>query len=437
MRFGAALVFARALRRLVRRGLDGRARVQGIGDGVRRGRFVVGLLVGTLWAAGLTGCPDRGTSRAPQVIEEQGSRREEPPKLPAAPEGVAPKEPAPEDATSDEQPADLSADSPWHSYAACLRYLQRRGSAVPEIDGPTTDEGSHRPQQQGARIGTWNVRWYPDGRPGKKAAQPGTDIGWMACAIATLDVDVLALQEIKTLPRAERSTAELLTELGRLAGGTWRAAFDDCPQTATQHVGFLWNETRVRMTDLRTVPELNPHGQPCKDSLRPGFAGLAHFADGTRVHVVSVHFKSGGERRSLDLRNISLEALGRVAASVRAKDPTAQVVFAGDFNTMGCARCSPKVAAEEELRRATGRVARDGLRWVSNDPPCTEYYRDRAHLLDGFVVTTGLAERLRAPARSSGLCGEWSCRAISGARRVDAFRRLSDHCPVVLELLGD
>lgn len=281
------------------------------------------------------------------------------------------------------------------------------------------------------------MRWYPDGRPGKKASQPGTDLGWLACAIATLDVDVLALQEIKTLPRAERSTAELLTELGRLTGGTWRAAFDDCPQKATQHVGFLWNETRVRMTDLRTVPELNPHGEPCKDALRPGFAGLAHFADGTRAHLVSVHFKSGGERRSLELRNVSLANLGQVAATLRAKEPTAPVVFAGDFNTMGCARCSPKLAADEELRQATDRVARDGLRWIPTDPPCSEYYRDTAHLLDGFVVTTGLAERLRAPARSSGLCGEWSCRPLPGARHADAFERLSDHCPVVLELSGD
>lgn len=435
MHFGLASLLAGASRPWVRPELDGRARVQGIGDGVRRGRFVVGLLLGTLWAGGLTGCPDRGPSRAPQVVEEQGPRREESPEPPSAPERGAPKAPA-TSATGDEQPAELNADSPWHSYAACLRSLERRGSAASDVEAPAADEDGAR-QRQGARIGTWNVRWYPDGRPGKKAARPGTDIGWMACAIATLDVDLLALQEIKTLPRAERSTAELLAELGRLAGGTWRAAFDDCPQKATQHVGFLWNEARVRMTDLRTVPELNPHGQPCKDSLRPGFAGLAHFADGTRVHVVSVHFKSGGERRSLDLRDTSLEALGRVAASVRAKEPTAQVVFAGDFNTMGCARCSPKVAAEEELRRATERVAREGLRWVSNDPPCTEYYRDKAHLLDGFVVTTGLAERLRAPARSSGLCGEWSCRAISGARRADAFRRLSDHCPVVLELFGD
>src|SRR5690606_33735609 len=140
---------------------------------------------------------------------------------------------------------------------------------------------------------------------------------------------------------------------------------------ATQHVGFLWNETRVRMTDLRTVPELNPHGEPCKDALRPGFAGLAHFADGTRAHLVSVHFKSGGERRSLELRNVSLANLGQVAATLRANERTSPVGVACDFTTMGCASCSQKLAADEELRQATDRVARDGLRWIPTVPPCS------------------------------------------------------------------
>lgn len=406
-----------------------------------RERLLAGLVFGALSAGALTACPDRSASRAvPRTVEERAPRRETLP-VPAAtsaPDGAPPS--VAEGAAAEEQRESPATDSPWHSHAACLRSLrQRRAEAAPAGGGdePAAEQVGERTARRAARIGTWNVRWYPDGRPGKKAATPGTDIPWLACAIATLDVDVLALQEIKTLPRARQRTTELLAELGRLTGGTWRAAFDDCPQGATQHVGLLWNESRVQMTALRTETTLNPHGEPCKDALRPGFAGLARFADGSRVHVVSVHFKSGGERRSLDLRNTSLDALGRVVAAARAVDPAAEVVFAGDFNTMGCPRCSPKVAAEEERTKAGDRVARDGLRWLPNDPPCTEYYRAAGHLLDGFVVTSELADRVRTPAQADGLCGAWSCRSTPGAGRAAAFRRLSDHCPVVMELFRE
>ena len=49
------------------------------------------------------------------------------------------------------------------------------------------------------RIGTWNVRWFPDGVPGvapERRRNP-TNIEWLACAIAYINVDVLGMQEIK------------------------------------------------------------------------------------------------------------------------------------------------------------------------------------------------------------------------------------------------
>lgn len=266
---------------------------------------------------------------------------------------------------------------------------------------------------------------------------PGTDILWLACAIAALDVDVLAVQEIKTLPRARERTAELLAELDRLTGGRWRAEFDDCPQLATQHVGLLWNEARVTLSQLHTEPALNPHGAPCKDSLRPGFVADARFPDGSTARIVSVHFKSGPERRSLELRRTSFAALEDVVKRARRDAPAAQLIFAGDFNTMGCSSCSPKVSAEEELASVQVQLASFGLRWLPTEPRCTEYYRDRGHLLDGFVVTDALAERADLPAQAEGLCRELGCARTPQVGRAPAMRQLSDHCPVVIEFGND
>jgi len=346
----------------------------------------------------------------------------------SAPEGTASSSP---DEPTTPRPSGLSATSPWSSREACQRFLATAEATAPA--NTRAAEPSAGAKSRGARVGTWNIRWYPDGRPGKKAGVPGTDILWLACAIAVLEVDVLAVQEIKTLPRARERTAELLAELDRLTGGRWRAEFDDCPQQATQHVGLLWNETRATLTRLHTEPALNPHGTPCKDSLRPGFVADARFVGGATARIVSVHFKSGAERRSVDLRKKSFTALEDVVKRARRDAPATQLIFAGDFNTMGCSSCSPKIAAEEERASVEAQLASFGLRWLPTEPGCTEYYRDRGHLLDGFVVTEAMAQQAHLPARAEGLCRELACERTPQVGLAPAMRQLSDHCPVVIE----
>lgn len=376
------------------------------------------------------GCPERSAPR-PAVASEEARRAAERPATGTAGTEHAPRgadaagpDAAGPDAASPGAAAESEHESPWDSREACLRALPKERAARARRGDVT-------------RFGTWNIRWYPDGRPGKKPPEVGTDILWLACAIASIDVDVLAVQEMKTLPRATERTAELLAELDRLTGGSWRAGFDDCPQGATQHVGLLWDARRVRSSHARTEAALNPHGAPCKDSLRPGYAAELRFEVGAPLHVVAVHFKSGTERRSLELRERSFAALPQVLAAARSITPGAEVIFAGDFNTMGCAGCSPKLGAAAELDRVRARAEKAGLFWVTAEPGCTEYFRDTGQLLDGFFVTSGLARRVRGPARVSGLCGELGCRPARRVGQLPAARRLSDHCPVVLELAGE
>ncbi len=316
-----------------------------------------------------------------------------------------------------EPPGLVGAGSPWASPEACRKHLRdRRAGRAP-------------------RLGTWNLRWYPDGKPGKKApaGSEGTDLTWLACAIAALDVDVLAVQEMKTLPRARWSTERLLKELDRLTDGRWKAAFDDCPSEASQHVGFLWNAARVRAGTPKTIAALNPHGKPCQDQLRPGLAVEFRFDGEQRFHVVSVHFKSGSNRRSHELRRQSFEAIGRAIADVRT-DGASEVIFAGDFNAMGCVRCSPRLEARAEQEEFAAILSRSGAKWVPSDATCSEYYRGEGSLLDRFAGTAGVMGRLSGPASVSGYCAELGCRPGRAENQLPAYRRLSDHCPVVIEL---
>jgi endonuclease/exonuclease/phosphatase family metal-dependent hydrolase len=249
-----------------------------------------------------------------------------------------------------------------------------------------------------------------------------------------LDVDVLAVQEFKTLPRARERTNELLRELDRLTAGHWQAAFDDCPNEATQHTGLLWNASRATATALRTQGELNPHGEPCKDSLRPGYGAHFRFGGGQSAHVISVHYKSGTERRSHELRKSSFEAMAAATQRAQSLVPGADVIFAGDFNTMGCPKCSPSIAAHEERSSFGELLARAGLAWAAADLDCSEYFRGDGNLLDGFALSRVAQAKLRAPAQVSGYCAVLGCRDDVKKGPTAARDALSDHCPLVLEL---
>jgi hypothetical protein len=104
---------------------------------------------------------------------------------------------------------------------------------------------------------------------------------------------------------------------------------------------------------------------------------------------------------------------------------------------MGCPECSPPVSAGDELSRVEKLldVGSSRLRRVEADAACTEYFQGRGALLDHFLVSPGLRELPReARARISGFCADAGCRVLGAQPMPRAHQKLSDHCPVVLEL---
>ena len=107
------------------------------------------------------------------------------------------------------------------------------------------------------RAGTWNIRWFPRGCPSNQACPDlTTDIPWLACTIAWMNVDLLAIQEMLATPDAEFSLNSLRAELERLTGGSWQVDLHACGSPSTQHVGFLWKGARVALLQLTDVWEL-------------------------------------------------------------------------------------------------------------------------------------------------------------------------------------
>ncbi|MCC6898417.1 MAG: hypothetical protein IT377_05550 [Polyangiaceae bacterium] len=327
-------------------------------------------------------------------------------------------------AEPDEPRADaLSTDSPWSSPAACERAL----AAGRKLERPAAV----------ARVGSWNVRWFPDGKPGKGSEGNGTNLPWLACIIAWSNVDALAVQEFKTNPRARGAVDELRRLLDAHTSGKWAAAFDDCPNTDAQHVGLVYDSKRVTAKGAATVGELNPHGQPCKDSLRPGFSMYLTFPAGLDFHFVSVHTKSGNDRRSIGLREKTLAALPDATRVLLGAERDTDVLLAGDFNTMGCKECSPPISAADELATTDRTLAALSARHrrIPSSAACSEYYKGHGTLLDHFVASASFAELgASARARVSGLCGDAACAVAPAGGPRAAERELSDHCPLFLDI---
>jgi predicted extracellular nuclease len=305
----------------------------------------------------------------------------------------------------------------------------------PEACASLASRGDRLPKDPGtARFASWNLHWFPDGKPGASSGA-GADLAWLACSLAFLDADVIAVQEIKQTPRAKAAFEQLLRELSRLSGGRYVGRIDECGGRVTQHVGLVWDEARVTASDVRQVAALNPSGEACGRQLRPGLAARLRFPGGLDLTAVSVHFKSMPDERALDLRESSFDALPGVLHDVQRRSRDSDLLVLGDLNTMGCEDCMPPLSAADELRAADQGLRPGGLRIVAADAVGSHFHEGRPTLLDHAVASLDLQE-LQPSTRThvAGACATGT--GLSTDRRSAKKRRqrLSDHCPIVLDL---
>jgi endonuclease/exonuclease/phosphatase family metal-dependent hydrolase len=311
--------------------------------------------------------------------------------------------------------------SPFHSLAAC----EAQFAAQP------------RTRSRGPRIGTWNVRWFPYGASSRRDLTRKTDLRWLACVIASLDVDVLAVQEFVQDPGGRGALIDLRARLDALTGGDWREQLDDCPGGGFQHVGFLFDSKRVQLRAVETLAALNPGKSACDRSLRPGLGAYARFGSGPDLHLVALHLDSGVTARDFGHRVLSVDALERVLPQLARTDADPDLLVLGDFNTMGCKDCVPPVTAEAELARMDGRLRALSLTRLAApvDQACSHYYRGKSGALDHIVAREGMEELASsAVVEVHGPCRDLACGAAAINEDVYAWQYLSDHCPIVIEL---
>ena len=74
-----------------------------------------------------------------------------------------------------------------------------------------------------------------------------------------------------------------------------------------------------------------------------------------------------------------------------------------------------------------------GFQDLSLTPQCSHYFRGRGGWLDHVLVAKEMKEVTVTSARVTGYCALAGCQRIKGDYP-SAYRHLSDHCPVVVEI---
>lgn len=112
-------------------------------------------------------------------------------------------------------------------------------------------------------------------------------------------------------------------------------------------------------------------------------------------------------------------------------DSDSDVVVLGDLNTMGREE-PPQISGVEEIEILDEELA-PGFSRLIPQFQCSEYFQGRGGLLDHILVFTAMQED-GTNTLLTGYCAVERCAAIQGAMPA-AYERLSDHCPILFEVI--
>lgn len=260
----------------------------------------------------------------------------------------------------------------------------------------------HRCTRPTLVVGTFNIRLF-------KAET--TDPAAVADAIAALDADLFAVQEIVDLREFDR----VLARAGEATHRTYRAAFGR--KSRVGHTGVVYDAKLLTLERHEAFPD---------DKHAPrGVTATLRGPDDRRLTLLAVHLKAGSSPADLETRDREWAWLTAEIRRLRAADD-APVLVAGDFNTTDWLTDGP------ERRRLDGLLDDLDARVPTATLPCSMYWQPRKDeprhepsLLDHVLVpedmSSGTPEVL-------GMCAALACAPHDGAPH--GFHAVSDHCPV-------
>ena len=177
------------------------------------------------------------------------------------------------------------------------------------------------------RIGTWNLEHFGSRKPARSSA----DFARIAALIASLEIDVLAIQEVNGPVPLQRLVRHLDSEYDFALGST--GGIDK----GRISVGFLWNRRRARLLQCEEMRDLPAEagGLPIfhRNPVNAVFQSLDGTTPGLDLRAIAVHLKAGSDPDDRAKRRAEAESLRTYVADLRAdENEDRDIVVLGDFN---------------------------------------------------------------------------------------------------------
>jgi endonuclease/exonuclease/phosphatase family metal-dependent hydrolase len=274
-----------------------------------------------------------------------------------------------------------------------MGYPPPRTDATPAVGGPDTLD-----------IATWNVRNLGTTALG----QVPTDIAELADLIASLDLDVIAVEEVASIDAWNELAARLPEHEAVLSS---HAYFDG----SYQKIGILYRGATVQLGSVALLSASYPFPRPPLQA-RVAFDDGVHAA--VALDIIAVHLKAGGAADDVEERRDAIPILESHIRSQVDGGGEDEVVLLGDFNQVltgdGTTVLAPLLGAPDRYTFRT-RGASDRR----------EHTHASGRMLDHIVTTAGLAAEL----------GAREATIVPLDETIDGYDiDISDHLPVVVSI---
>jgi len=263
---------------------------------------------------------------------------------------------------------------------------------VPAVGGPDTLD-----------VMAWNIENFP---------KSSRTVSTVADLVASLDVDVIAVEEVASVDAWNELVARLPEHDGVLSTHEYAPG-------EYQKIGFLYRSATVGAG----APALLFAGEGLPFP-RPPLAVGFQFDDGVHAplgfEAIGVHLKAGEQVADSDRRRAAVAELDRFLRAQIDGGGEGQVVVLGDFNEVltdasGRSVLAPLLDAPDRYAVRTAAAAAAG----------GETFLGSGVMLDHVVTTAGLADEI----------GGTDARVVELDREMDDYEPdVSDHRPVVLSI---
>ncbi len=269
--------------------------------------------------------------------------------------------------------------------------------------------------RSGPRLVSWNLRNYSGATTARSAHAPGHDLERLAEHLARLDADVFCFQEVTEPEALGRVLPGYVLEASAL-GGAHR-----------QHLVI------ARRPHVRAGPAHTDDCTALHPGLRPVLTQTVQLG-GQAWSLAVVHLKAGPA--GYDVRRVQRRALLQRLAQLGKPR-----MVVGDFNTTG----SRRGGMDAEIASLAADFETVGLHRTTGVIPCTAYWEggrfDRfkqPSTLD-HVFADGAGAGAPALRLAPGAhCARLDCGPLSSSAAYPDldYERVSDHCPMVVDVLG-